>query len=75
MSRDIGNHACAAPLIPVRKSRVYIAQHQVAGGVCSAGRTTLLKSPTLFDAFFLARLLHIVSEVCSLFEKSVYPRN
>ena len=69
--------SCAAPLVPVRKSRVYIAQHQVAVGVCSAGRTTLLKSPTLFDAFFLARLLHIVSEVNSLFEKwnkSVYHR-
>ena len=49
----------------------------MAGGVCSAaGRTTLFKSPTLFDAFFLARLLHIVSVVRSLFEKwnkNVYP--
>ena len=48
----------------------------MAGGVCSAGRTTLFKSPTLFDAFFLARLLHIVLEVRSLFEKwnkNVYP--
>ena len=31
-----------------------------------------VKSPTLFDAFFLARLQHIVSEVRSLFEEMEY---